>query len=74
MEQRGSSGQKSGAAPSNAKNAAIERLQKPQAPSREILFDLDAAQLGIVDKLGKTPELDLLAKTHANLLRMWIED
>lgn len=41
---------------------------------REILFDLETAQLGIVNKLGKTPELDLLSKTHANLLRMWAED
>lgn len=42
--------------------------------AREILFDLDTARHGLSERLGKVPELDMLAKTHANLLRRWVED
>jgi PKHD-type hydroxylase len=40
---------------------------------REILFDLDTARQQLFGKLGATAELDLLAKTYANLLRLWGE-
>jgi PKHD-type hydroxylase len=40
---------------------------------REILFDLDAARRSLFRQQGKTPEFDLLSKTHANLLRQWAE-
>jgi PKHD-type hydroxylase len=40
---------------------------------REILFDLDAARRSLFRQFGKTPEFDLLSKTHANLLRRWAE-
>jgi PKHD-type hydroxylase len=41
---------------------------------REILFDLETAQLSLSEQHGKTNEVDLIAKTHANLLRLWAED
>jgi PKHD-type hydroxylase len=41
---------------------------------RELLFDLDTARQSIFKAHGKTPEFDLLSKTSANLLRMWVED
>lgn len=44
------------------------------AAQRELLFDLDTARQQIFQKDGKTAEFDLLAKTSANLLRMWVED
>jgi PKHD-type hydroxylase len=44
------------------------------AAAREILLDLKTAQHRLFKQLGKTPEIDLLAKTHTNLLRRWIED
>ncbi|MEM8778735.1 MAG: Fe2+-dependent dioxygenase [Cyanobacteria bacterium P01_G01_bin.49] len=40
---------------------------------REILFDIDTVRRSIFAKEGKTVEFDLLAKTHANLLRQWAE-
>ncbi|NJO77077.1 MAG: Fe2+-dependent dioxygenase [Cyanobacteria bacterium RM1_2_2] len=40
---------------------------------REILFDLDTARQAIFEKYGKTPEFDLLSKSHANLLRKWVD-
>ena len=40
---------------------------------REILFDIDTVRRSIFAKEGKTVEFDLLAKTHANLLRHWAE-
>ena len=42
--------------------------------AREILFDLETAQIKLAEQHGKTPELDLISKTRANLLRMWAED
>jgi PKHD-type hydroxylase len=44
------------------------------AAARELLFDLETARHGLFERLGKTPELDLLAKTQSNLLRLWAED
>jgi PKHD-type hydroxylase len=43
------------------------------AAEREILFDLDMAARAVFDKDGKTKIFDRLAKSHANLLRMWAE-
>jgi PKHD-type hydroxylase len=43
------------------------------AHNREILFDLDTARQIIFEKYGKTPEFDLLCKSHANLLRKWAD-
>lgn len=40
---------------------------------REILFDLDTVRRSLFATAGKTPEFDLLAKSLANLLRMWAE-
>lgn len=44
------------------------------AAKREMLFDLDTARHRLFTQLGKTPEMDLLAKTQSNLLRRWVED
>lgn len=44
------------------------------AAARELLFDLETARHALFEQLGKTPELDLLAKTQSNLLRRWAED
>lgn len=44
------------------------------AAQREILFDLQMASQRLAEQLGKTPELDVLSKTHTNLLRRWIDD
>lgn len=43
------------------------------AAQRELLFDLENAKRGVFAKSGKTSEFDLLAKTSANLFRMWAE-
>jgi PKHD-type hydroxylase len=43
------------------------------AHCREILFDLDTARQAIFEKYGKTSEFDLLSKSHANLLRRWVD-
>jgi PKHD-type hydroxylase len=40
---------------------------------RNILFDLDRAQQRLFDREGKSDVFDLLAKTHANLFRMWVD-
>ncbi|NIX76339.1 Fe2+-dependent dioxygenase [Microvirga terricola] len=40
---------------------------------RELLFDLETARRNLFAQAGKTPEFDLLAKTGANLFRMWAE-
>jgi PKHD-type hydroxylase len=40
---------------------------------REILFDLYTVQQVMFQKYGKTPEFDLVCKTHANLLRKWAD-
>jgi len=41
---------------------------------REMLFDLQTAHDKLFDQLGKTAEIDLLSKTHTNLLRSWADD
>jgi len=43
------------------------------AGDREILFDLDTARQAMFESYGKTPEFDLISKSHANLLRKWAE-
>lgn len=43
------------------------------AGKREILFDLDTARRQIFEREGKGATFDLLAKSHANLLRRWAE-
>jgi PKHD-type hydroxylase len=40
---------------------------------RELLFDLETAKRILFAQSGKTPEFDLLAKSSANLFRMWAE-
>ncbi len=40
---------------------------------REILFDLDTARRTIFAASGKTAEFDLMSKSVANLLRMWMD-
>ncbi|MGB2924641.1 MAG: Fe2+-dependent dioxygenase [Limnothrix sp.] len=40
---------------------------------REILFDLEVSRRGMFAREGKTDEFDLLSKSIANLLRMWVE-
>lgn len=41
--------------------------------AREILFDLDAARRAVFEREGKGVAFDLVAKSHANLLRRWAE-
>src|SRR6516164_6333251 len=41
---------------------------------RELLFDLDTARRQIFAREGKSTEFDLISKSFANLLRMWVED
>jgi PKHD-type hydroxylase len=43
------------------------------AAKREILFDLEVARRRLFEQSGKTPEFDLLAKSGANLFRVWAE-
>jgi len=44
------------------------------AARRELLFDLDSARRQLFAREGKSPEFDLLSKSFANLMRMWVED
>jgi PKHD-type hydroxylase len=41
--------------------------------ARETLYDLARARRMILDTEGKTEAFDLIAKSHANLLRRWAE-
>jgi PKHD-type hydroxylase len=41
---------------------------------RELLFDLDTARRQMFARDGKSAEYDLVSKSLANLLRMWVED
>jgi len=41
---------------------------------REMLFDLDTARRQMFANGGKSVEYDLVSKSLANLLRMWVED
>jgi len=43
------------------------------AANREILYDLDRARKAVMQQQGKTPEFDLISKSHANLLRQWAD-
>lgn len=42
-----------------------------QADRREVLFDLERLRRATFERDGKSADFDLLAKTYANLLRMW---
>jgi PKHD-type hydroxylase len=44
------------------------------AARRELLFDLDTARRQLFKREGKSAEYDLISKSLANLLRMWVED
>ncbi|HVZ68018.1 MAG TPA: Fe2+-dependent dioxygenase [Rhizomicrobium sp.] len=41
--------------------------------ARETLYDLSRARRMILDSEGKTEAFDLIAKSHANLMRRWAE-
>jgi PKHD-type hydroxylase len=41
---------------------------------RELLFDLDTARRRMFAQHGKSADYDLVSKSLANLLRMWLED
>jgi PKHD-type hydroxylase len=41
---------------------------------RELLFDLDSARRQLFAREGKSAEFDRIAKSFANLMRMWVED
>lgn len=45
-----------------------------RADQRELLFDLDSARRALFNRHGKTAEFDILTKTSANLMRMWVDD
>ena len=53
--------------------AAVGWLQSAvrEASQRELLFELETACQALALRLGRCPELDLLYKCHANLLRRW---
>jgi PKHD-type hydroxylase len=44
------------------------------AARREMLFDLDTARRQLFAREGKSAEYDLVSKSLANLMRMWVED
>ena len=44
------------------------------AAQRELLFDLDTARRALFARDGKSAEFDLIAKSFANLMRMWTQD
>ena len=44
------------------------------AAQRELLFDLDTARRQLFARDGKSAEFDLIAKSFANLMRMWAQD
>jgi PKHD-type hydroxylase len=45
-----------------------------RSDQRELLFDLDTAHRRLCAESGQTENTDLLAKTIANLIRMWADD
>lgn len=45
-----------------------------RAEQREILFDLSLSAQELLDRHGKTETYDRIAKTRANLLRLWADD
>ena len=44
------------------------------AARRELLFDLDTARRQLFEREGKSAGYDLMSKSLANLMRMWVED
>jgi PKHD-type hydroxylase len=40
---------------------------------REVLFDLETARQALFEASGKSDVFDLISKSHANLMRQWIE-
>jgi len=44
------------------------------AARRELLFDLDTARRRMFARGGKSADYDLVSKSLANLMRMWVED
>ena len=46
-------------------------IRSPQ--HRDILFDLDTARRSLFKRHGKTAEFDVLTKSVANLMRLWVE-
>lgn len=46
-------------------------VRDPQ--QREVLFDLETARQALFEVSGKTPIFDLISKSHANLLRQWMD-
>jgi PKHD-type hydroxylase len=46
-------------------------VRDPQ--QREVLFDLETARQALFETSGKTPVFDLISKSHANLLRQWVD-
>ncbi len=44
------------------------------AARRELLFDLETARRRLFDRYGPSADADLLARSAANLLRMWCDD
>jgi len=57
------------------RDAAVGWVQSlvRDAHRREILFDLDTARRAVFEQQGKSETFDRLAKTYANLLRLWAE-
>lgn len=55
--------------------AAVSWVQSlvRQGEHRQLLFELDTVRRSLFEKYGKTEEVDILSKTHANLLRQWAE-
>ncbi len=43
------------------------------AAQREILYDLDIARRGIFEREKKSRDFDIISRSHANLLRMWMD-
>jgi PKHD-type hydroxylase len=52
--------------------AWVQSLVREPA-ARELLYDIDVARRALLEKYGPSREVDLLNKSHANLLRRWAE-
>jgi PKHD-type hydroxylase len=59
-----------------ARNAVVGwvRSYVRSAAQRELLFDLETVRTAHYSRDGKTAEFDLLSKSIANLVRMWVDD
>lgn len=55
--------------------AAVTWMQSlvRDAGKREILFDLDTVRRLIFEQEGKSHQFDLISKSYANLLRLWVD-